>query len=88
VVGLTPRGASNLGAKGGVLVVSVLPDSAAERGGLRAGDVIETAAGKPFTNAELRAALRDGNNPHVALGVVRGPQKLTVLLPLEAKNEE
>ena len=88
VVGLTPRGASHLGAKGGVLVVSVLPGSAAERGGLRAGDVIETAAGKPFTNAELRAILRDSSEPHLDLGVVRGPQKLTLLLPLDGKEEE
>jgi S1-C subfamily serine protease len=88
VVGLTPRGASHLGAKGGVLVVSVLPGSAAERGGLRAGDVIETAAGKPFTNAELRAILRNSSEPHLDLGVVRGPQKLTVLLPLDGQEEE
>lgn len=82
VIGLTHRGASQLGARGGLLVVSVLPGSAAEQVGIRGGDVIETAAGKPFSQAELRGILNRTTTPRIALGVVRGTTKLTVLLPL------
>ncbi|HEX6624107.1 MAG TPA: PDZ domain-containing protein, partial [Pyrinomonadaceae bacterium] len=88
VVGLTPRGASQFGARGGVLVVSVLSGSPAERGGLRAGDVIETAAGKSFTNTELGHLIQNSTEPHLALGVVRGQKKLTVLLPFDGNEEE
>lgn len=88
VIGLTPRSATRLGARGGVLVVSVINGSAAERSGLRAGDIIETIGGKTFSHAELRGLLRNSTGPRLALGVVRGATKLTVSLPLDEREKE
>lgn len=88
VVGLTARGAMQLGARGGVLVVSVLPGSAAEQSGIRAGDVIETAAGRAFSHADLHSILKNATRSRIDLGLVRGPQKLTVLLSLDRGDQE
>jgi S1-C subfamily serine protease len=88
VIGLTPRSATRLGAKGGVLVVYAMPGSAAARCGLRAGDVIETVDGRSFAHSELRGIIRNSIEPQIALGVVRGPTKLTILLPLDEREKE
>ena len=79
-VPLTPQAAVKLGARGGRLVVSVRPESAASRSGLRAGDVVETLDGRLFSDTDMRARL-DSNSPApLSLGVVRGNQKLQISL--------
>jgi S1-C subfamily serine protease len=81
---LTPRGASRLGARGGLLVVAVRPGSPAEACGLRAGDVIETANGLEFKLTELRRMISRGSTEPVSLGVVRGGARTTIVVnPLE-----
>jgi S1-C subfamily serine protease len=45
---LSKKMAMQLGSQGGLLVVSVQPQSMAARGGLREGDVIETIDGRPI----------------------------------------
>jgi S1-C subfamily serine protease len=81
---ITPRGASRLGARGGLLVVSVRPGSPAEACGLRAGDVIETANGLEFKLTELRRMLSRGSTEPVSLGVVREGARTTIVVnPLE-----
>ena len=78
--GLTPRGASRLGAAGGLLVVSVRAESPAAAGGLKAGDVVETVNGQKFTRDQLSRSLL-GPAP-VTLGVVRGGQRQTLTFAL------
>ncbi|HEV3469446.1 MAG TPA: PDZ domain-containing protein, partial [Pyrinomonadaceae bacterium] len=82
VIGLTRRGAARLGARGGVLVVSVRPDSPAAASGLLAGDVIETVDGRAFTRLGFgRLAQGAGPGP-LSLGVVRLKQRINVALGL------
>jgi S1-C subfamily serine protease len=80
VIGLTSRSASRLRAKGGVLVVSVAPESLAASSGLRVGDVIETLNGQSFTRLEIRKRLSGAGPAPLPLGVVREGQRLNLTL--------
>ena len=77
---LTPRGASRLGARGGLLVVAVRPGSRAAACGLRAGDVIETANGVEFKLTELRRMISYRTPEPVTLGVVREGARTNILI--------
>jgi membrane-associated protease RseP (regulator of RpoE activity) len=69
------------GARDGLLVVRVAPGTAAERSGLRPGDVITAAAGRSVsTPAALRAVVTGSNGP-VELAVVRQGRQRTFSLP-------
>jgi S1-C subfamily serine protease len=81
-IGLTPRSAARLGARGGVLVVSVRPESPAASSGLRAGDVIETVNNHPLTRATFGRLTREPASDALSLGVVRDRQKLNVRFAL------
>ena len=72
------RGAARLGARGGLLVVSVRQGSYADECGLRAGDVIETANGAEFTLAELRRLLANPSAEPFTLGIVREGARTTL----------
>lgn len=75
---LSVKAASHMGARGGMLVVFVDPESAAARAGLRVFDVIETVDGKPLGRATWSAALMGGNPQTLLLGVVRDKRKIEV----------
>jgi S1-C subfamily serine protease len=75
---MSPRGAAKLGAKGGMLVVAVLPESPAAASGLRVGDVIETVNGSPFMQPELRRLLAAPDASAFTFGLVREGRRLTV----------
>ena len=83
--------AAYFGVKEGLLVASVIQDSAAAKAGLRAGDVITAVDAKPVTTArELIGALPSGEGPQAAtLTVVRDKKELTLkatLDPAPARN--
>ncbi|MFN2414666.1 MAG: PDZ domain-containing protein [Pyrinomonadaceae bacterium] len=77
-IGLTPRGAGQLGAKGGLLVVAVRPESPAAASGLHAGDVIETVNGAPLESTELRRLLAEPDASALRFGLVREGRRLSV----------
>ncbi|HEX7177336.1 MAG TPA: PDZ domain-containing protein [Pyrinomonadaceae bacterium] len=78
-VGLSPRGAAPLRARGGLLVVSVHAGTNAARAGLRPGDIVETINGLPVTRAGVRPL--PGVPPSdMTLGVVRDGRRLDLRL--------
>jgi serine protease Do len=76
--------AEYFGVKEGVLVRSVVQNSAADRAGLRAGDVIVRVDGQPVrTPREVSSAIRsEGTGKPVPLTVVRERRETTVTLSL------
>jgi S1-C subfamily serine protease len=81
-IGLTPRSAARLGARGGVLVVFVRPESPAASSGLRSGDVIEMVNGQPLTRAVFGRLTREPSADALSLGVVRDKRRLNVRFAL------
>jgi S1-C subfamily serine protease len=77
-VALSPKAAAHLGARGGVLVVFVDPESAAARAGVRVFDVIESVEGKPLGRTSWTASLPAGDPQRLMLGVVREREKLEI----------
>src|SRR5271169_4817885 len=69
----------------GVLIREVRAGAAAEKAGLKAGDVIEKVDGKPVhTLADLRGQLREkGDQKSVALVIVRKGSELNVTVAIE-----
>lgn len=82
---LTPQLADYFGAKdGGVLVSSITSDSAAEKAGLKAGDVITSANGNRIRNTDdLIDELRGAEGREVTLGIVRDKKESTVKATLD-----
>ncbi|MEN3316096.1 MAG: hypothetical protein V7605_2330 [Acidimicrobiaceae bacterium] len=74
----------------GVLVQVVQDDSPAARAGLRRGDLITEAAGRPVTSVDDLHALINGPDADtsVTLGVVRGAEELSVSVTFAAAPEE
>jgi S1-C subfamily serine protease len=77
-VALSPKAAAHLGARGGVLVVFVDPESAAARAGVRVFDVIESVEGKPLGRTSWTASLPTGNPQRLMLGIVREREKVEI----------
>lgn len=89
---LTPDLAEGLGlsAQSGVIVSDVLPESSAERAGLRIQDVIVAMNGTPVDNVPLFLLglyARDATDP-VKLQLIRGNQKMELTVPVSEAREE
>jgi len=69
----------------GILIREVRPGMAAEKAGLKAGDVIVKVDGKPVrTLAELRSQLRDkGEQKSVSLAILRKGAEMSVAVTIE-----
>ena len=89
---LSPRVATALGIKAtrGALITNVLPDSPADKAGLKPGDLVTSVNGKPITDAQdLRNV--QGLAPlgsTLTLGVDRGGRDLTVNAKLTAVSNQ
>lgn len=85
VEGLSSQLAEYFGVKEGVLVRSVTKDSAAEKAGVKAGDVIVKAGDKKITTTgELTAAVRSASGQSLPLTVMRNRQEMSLTATLEA----
>ncbi len=82
---LGPQLAEFFGVKEGVLVRSVAKESAAEKAGMKAGDVIVRVSGeKVATPVEVSRAMRsDQNRKDVPLTLVRDKREMTVTVSVE-----
>ena len=96
-VGLVPgraarqlRRSVGLPDRDGVLVQVVQEDSPAARAGLRRGDLITEAGGRPITSVDDLHSVVDGldEGQSLSLGVVRGAEELSVSVPFGATREE
>ena len=73
-----------LGVKEGVLVKSVAKDSAAEKAGIRAGDVVvKIGDASVKTPAEITNTLRNNTNSTVMVTVVRNKKEMPVTVTIE-----
>lgn len=85
---LTAELASYFGTKNGVLVTSVLPDSPAEKGGIKVGDVINEVAGNSISNSrELIREVQD-HQGEITLKVVRDKKELTLKVTPQARTPQ
>jgi len=66
----------------GAMIALVAPGSAAARAGLRAGDIIFTAAGTPIANATELARALDGAGDVVTLDVMRREDRISITMRL------
>jgi len=81
---LTGQLASYFGAKDGVLVASVSEGSAAEKAGIKVGDVITSVNGEPVkSSSDLIQSLRRAENEEVSIGIVRDKKEQTVKAKIE-----
>ena len=85
---LTNQLATYFGAKDGVLVASVTEGSAADKAGLKAGDVITTInGGRIHSRDELTQALRDvKEDGEVTIGIVRDKKESSLKAKLEPSS--
>ena len=83
---LTPQLAEYFGVKdGGVLVSSITQGSAAEKAGLKVGDVITSINGDRVRHTDdLVDELRDTGDGEVTIGIVRDKKESAVKATLES----
>ena len=76
--------ADYFGAKDGVLVTTVTDGSAAQRAGIKAGDVITSINGEPVNSrSELVSALRHADAEEITVGIVRDKKETSLKAKIE-----
>lgn len=77
---LAPFAASRMGARNGFVVVAVHPDSAAARGGVREGDVIESIDGRTLTPGAWTLTQQFAKEKKHTLLIVRDGEKKQIVI--------
>lgn len=84
---LTSQLATYFGAKDGVLVTSVSEGSAAEKAGIKAGDIITSINGEPVnSSSDLVESLRRSSNEEISIGIVRDKKEQTLKAKIEPRR--
>jgi serine protease Do len=85
---LTPQLATYFGAKRGALVTSVNEGSAAEKAGIKAGDVITAIDGRTVEDTgDLQRALRGSESGEVSIEILRDRKPQTIKAKIESPSE-
>lgn len=84
---LTPQLAQYFGVKAGVLVKTVMPQTSAEKAGLKAGDVVVKVAGVPVTTIREISGLSRAAHKTVVFTVVRNHREMTLNIELALEFE-
>jgi len=88
VQSLSPQLADYFGAKdGGALVSSVAKDSAADKAGIKAGDVITSIDGDAVRDAEALTSEIAGKSGEVTIGILRDRKASTMKATIEARTD-
>lgn len=88
VYSLTKQLSENMGVEGGVMINNVREDSPAAKAGLKAGDIIIEAGGKPVKNSmDLIHAISDKKEGDVQLTIIRDKNRQTISVTPEASKE-
>jgi S1-C subfamily serine protease len=86
-VGVRPNVASRFGSNGGLLVVSVEPETEAFKAGLRPGDLIETINGQPVYNGNAVSFSVTPGARNTCI-VVRNKEKISLTFKYEDDDKD
>lgn len=85
---LSAKAALRLGANGGLLILSIEPESAASRAGLRVFDIIESVDGQPLSSSNAAGLFNSNSTQTKTLLVVRNHQKISFAFSFSTEEKK